>query len=188
VLVVDDNEDAANSLCTLIRLWGHDAQAAYDGRSGLERAVASRPDCIFLDLGLPGMDGYELARRLRARAEFGATRLVALSAYSDREASRRAGFDGHLVKPADPAQLEELLKMMTEVLDVANRTRHAAEQTAELAKETRGLIGEAREEIKEVKTELREVKTELREVKEELREVKEVIDKDQSEGGPAAGA
>jgi CheY-like chemotaxis protein len=171
VLIVDDNADAADSLCALLRLWGYDARAAYDGEEGLEQASALVPDCLFLDLGLPGIDGYELARRLRQHPVLRKANLVALSAYSDVERSRAAGFDHHLVKPADPQEVEALLKMLTQVLKLA-------EQSAALALETRDLIGEAREEMKELKGELREVKGELREVKEELREVKEVAAKD----------
>jgi CheY-like chemotaxis protein len=172
VLVVDDNADAADSLCALLRLWGYEARAAYDGTAGLELASALVPDCLFLDIGLPGIDGYELARRLRQHPVLSKAKLVALSAYADVERSRAAGFDHHLVKPADPQEVEALLKMMAQVLRLA-------EQSAALALEARDLIGEARDEVKELKGELREVKSELREVKSELREVKEVLGKDE---------
>jgi CheY-like chemotaxis protein len=182
VLVVDDNADAADSLCTLLRLWGYDAHVAYDGTTGLEAASALLPDCLFLDIGLPGVDGYDLAQRLRAHPALSRAKLVALSAYSDRERSRAAGFDHHLVKPADPREVEGLLKMLTEVLKVASETQKIAEQSALMARETKHLIGEAREDMKELKGELREVKDELREVKGELREVKDIIGKERPEG------
>jgi CheY-like chemotaxis protein len=166
VLVVDDNADAADSLCTLLRLWGYEAHVAYNGTTGLEVASAVLPDCMFLDIGLPGIDGYDLARRLRAHPALNRAKLVALSAYSDRERSRAAGFDQHLVKPADPREVEALLKMMAEVLKVATETQKLAEQSVRMAQETKNLLGEAREEMKELKGELREVKGELREVKE----------------------
>jgi CheY-like chemotaxis protein len=175
VLVVDDNRDAADSLCALLRVWGYDSHAAYDGVSGLEVASALVPDCLFLDIGLPGLDGYALARRLRMQPALKGAKLVALSAYSDRERSRAAGFDYHFVKPADPEELEALLKMLTEVLKVASQTQKLAEETAVTARETKQLIGE-------VRAEMRELKGELREVKEELREVKEAIGQDRPEG------
>jgi CheY-like chemotaxis protein len=182
VLVVDDNTDAADSLCTLLRLWGYDAHVAYDGPTGLEAASALLPDCLFLDIGLPGIDGYDLAQRLRAHPVLKRARLVALSAYGDRQRSRAAGFDHHMVKPADPREVEALLKMLTEVLKLASETQKLAEQNARTAQETKHLIGEAREEMKELKGELREVKGELREVKDELREVKDIIGKEGPEG------
>jgi CheY-like chemotaxis protein len=181
VLVVDDNRDAADSLCALLRVWGYDSRAAYDGVTGLEAASALVPDCLFLDIGLPGLDGYALARRLRAHPAHKGAKLVALSAYSDRERSRAAGFDYHFVKPADPQELDALLKMLTEVLKAASQTQKLAEETAVTARETKVLIGEARAEMRELKGEMRELKGELREVKEELREVKEAIGQDRPE-------
>ncbi len=171
VLVVDDNVDAADSLCTLLRLWGYDARAAYDGPAGLEVASALLPDCLVLDIGLPGLDGYELAQRLRAHPRLSRAKLVALSAYSDGERARAAGFDYQLVKPADPEELEALLQMLAEV-------HKLTEQSAETARQTKHLIVEARAEMRELKGELREVKGELREVREELREVKHAICKE----------
>ena len=182
VLVVDDNQDAADSLCTLLRLWGYDAHVAYDGAAGLEAASALLPDCLFLDIGLPGIDGYDLAQRLRGHPALDRAKLVALSAYSDRERSRAAGFDYHMTKPADPREVEALLKMLTEVLKVASETQKIAEQSARAAQETKHLIGEARQEMKELKGELREVKGELREVEDELREVKDIIGKERPPG------
>ena len=101
VLVVDDNEDAADSVAEILRLQGHEAVAAYHGDTALQLAAEFDADLILLDLGLPGIDGFELARRLRGivRAE---TRLIALTGYgsdADRRRSREAGFDDHLVKP-----------------------------------------------------------------------------------------
>ena len=112
ILVVDDNEDGAETLATLLGLYGHEVRIAHDGAAALAAADAYRPDVILLDIGLPGMDGYEVARRLRDRNEFRATRLIALTGWgqdTDRERSRSAGFDLHLVKPVDPGKLRELL-------------------------------------------------------------------------------
>jgi PAS domain S-box-containing protein len=111
VLVVDDNADAADTLAELVRLLGHDVQVAYDGPSALQAARASRPDVVLCDLGLPGMDGYDVARALRAGG--GAPlRLVAVSGYAQPDDVRRAadaGFDAHVAKPPDPAEIERLL-------------------------------------------------------------------------------
>lgn len=112
VLVVDDNVDSAESLAMLLTLWGHDVRTAYEGASALVIAGDRWPDLILLDLGLPGMDGYEVARRLSD--EHGATRprLVAISGYGqpeDKLRSSAAGFDQHLVKPVN---CEDLLAIL----------------------------------------------------------------------------
>ena len=104
ILVVDDNVDAAKSLARLLtRLYGQEVRVAHDGPAALAAAGEFRPEVVLLDIGLPGMDGYEVARRLRERPEFEETLLVALTGWgqeADRERSRAAGFDHHLVKPA----------------------------------------------------------------------------------------
>jgi PAS domain S-box-containing protein len=112
VLVVDDNLDAAETLAELLALSGHDVRTAHDGPAALEAAGRFRPEVVLLDIGLPGMDGCEVARRLRGQE--GATRalLAALTGYGqeeDRLRSREAGFDTHLVKPVDPKALFALI-------------------------------------------------------------------------------
>jgi CheY-like chemotaxis protein/two-component sensor histidine kinase len=112
VIVVDDNVDAAETLAWLLRAAGHQVVTAYDGRSAVDAAPVFRPEVVLLDIGLPGMDGYEVARRIRALAAHRGTPIVALSGYglaSDREQSRAAGFDVHLVKPVDLGQLMGLI-------------------------------------------------------------------------------
>jgi two-component system CheB/CheR fusion protein len=112
VLVVDDNRDAAESLSALLRVRGHEVCMAADGAAALEMATTMQPDVIFLDIGLPGMDGYELARRLREVPGLEGTLLIAVTGYGhddDRRRSKEAGFDHHFVKPVDPAQLCSLL-------------------------------------------------------------------------------
>lgn len=112
VLVVDDNRDGAESLALLLRLLGYDVTVAFDGRSGLSAARARRPDVAVLDIGLPGMNGFDLARELRTDAAFGRTRLIAASGYgqeADRQKCLAAGFDHHLTKPVDLADLRPLL-------------------------------------------------------------------------------
>jgi two-component system CheB/CheR fusion protein len=111
-MVVDDNKDAAESMSMLLELWGHDVICAYDGHTALEAAAKYHPEAVFLDIGLPGMDGYEIAERLRELPESGRTILVAITGYGqdeDRRRSREAGFDHHLVKPVAPETLHRLL-------------------------------------------------------------------------------
>lgn len=113
ILIVDDNVDSAVSLALLLRLKLHDVRVAHDGRAALQEARSYRPEIIFLDIGLPGMDGYEVARGLRQGNGEERMVLVAMTGYGqdeDRRRSQEAGFDGHLVKPVDLTVLEELLK------------------------------------------------------------------------------
>jgi CheY-like chemotaxis protein len=112
VLVVDDSPDAADSLALLLRLEGQEVGVAYDGPSALAQATAGPPDIAFLDLGMPQMDGYELARRFRADPALQGVVLVALTGWGQPEDRRRtaeAGFDHHLVKPVEPDLLHGLL-------------------------------------------------------------------------------
>src|SRR6201990_2315377 len=85
ILVIDDNKDAAESMSMLFELWGHDVVCAYDGRTALETAAKYRPHAVFLDIGLPGMDGYEIAERLRELPESTRTVLVAITGYVQDE-------------------------------------------------------------------------------------------------------
>jgi two-component system CheB/CheR fusion protein len=112
VLVVDDCPDTRWSLAALLRIWGHDTRVAGDGPSALQVAATYHPEVILLDVGLPGMDGYEVARRFRRMAGGGRPLIVTLSGYgqeSDRRHSLEAGCDQHLVKPVDPDVLSRLL-------------------------------------------------------------------------------
>jgi CheY-like chemotaxis protein len=112
LLVVDDNRDAADSLALLLRLQGHQVRVAHDGPSALEAAQGERPEVIFLDLGMPGMDGYEVARRIQQTPGLEGVRLVALTGWGQQEDRRRtagAGFVRHLVKPVEPTALEAVL-------------------------------------------------------------------------------
>ncbi|MGB6603756.1 MAG: ATP-binding protein [Steroidobacteraceae bacterium] len=112
VLIVDDNVDAADSLAMLLKIDGHEAEAAYSAASALEAVERLRPEIVLLDVGLPEVDGYEIARRLRASNPVPGIRLIALTGYGrdeDRERAREAGFDDHLLKPADMDALQRLL-------------------------------------------------------------------------------
>jgi PAS domain S-box-containing protein len=112
VLVVDDNQDAADGMAMLIELMGVAVRVAYDGRSALAAAEAFRPDLVLLDLGMPVVDGYEVCRTLREQPDGDAMSIVALTGWgqeSDRRRTQDAGFDDHLTKPIEPAQVERLL-------------------------------------------------------------------------------
>lgn len=112
VLVVDDNVDGAQSLAMLLEMTGYGTRLAYDGPAAVQAAIDYRPDVVLLDIGLPGLDGYKVAQRIRHQAGLENVVLVALTGYgqdSDRQRSHDAGFDHHLVKPADFNEIEKIL-------------------------------------------------------------------------------
>jgi CheY-like chemotaxis protein/two-component sensor histidine kinase len=112
ILVVDDNVDSAESLRLLLKMMGHEVVTAYDGPKALEEAKNFRPDIVMLDIGLPGMSGYDVARKMRLLPEMQKALLVAQTGWGqeeDRRRSAEAGFDAHLVKPVDQAALQKLL-------------------------------------------------------------------------------
>jgi DNA-binding response OmpR family regulator len=114
VLVADDDLDTTNSLCQLVSWWGHEARGAHDGKAALRLALAYRPDVLLLDIAMPGMSGYDLARRLREASAFEEALLVAITGYADeghRLMGAAAGFDQYLVKPVEPAAVETLLRL-----------------------------------------------------------------------------
>jgi CheY-like chemotaxis protein len=112
VLIVDDNVDSAESLAELLALSGHAVRTAHDGPAALRAAEEHRPDAVLLDIGLPRMDGYEVARRLRQLPGGPRPTLIAMTGYGqddDRRKSHAAGFDHHLVKPVDLDDVKRLL-------------------------------------------------------------------------------
>jgi CheY-like chemotaxis protein len=112
VLIVEDQADGAESLAILLRLDGYDVEIARDGPIALEKAQAYRPDVVLLDLGLPRMSGYDVAKQMAARQPESKPFLIALTGYGrdeDRQRSADAGFDMHLVKPVDPEELHGIL-------------------------------------------------------------------------------
>jgi len=114
VLIVDDNRDAALSLASLLRVSGNDTHVAHDGETAVKAAREYRPDAVLLDLGMPGMDGYEICRALRGRPGGELVRIIALTGWgqdADRKKSEEAGFDAHLVKPAT---LEDVQRALSE--------------------------------------------------------------------------
>jgi CheY-like chemotaxis protein len=112
ILIVDDNVDAANSLAEMLQIDGHATEVAYTGREALSSSFARHPDVILLDIGLPDIDGYEVAAQLRPKLD--SVQLIALTGYGQTEDIRRAseaGFDAHLIKPVD---FDELLRIIAE--------------------------------------------------------------------------
>lgn len=112
ILIVEDHADTARSLATVVQLWGHQAQVAPNGEAALTAGAAAPPEVVLLDIGLPGMNGWDVAKRLRAMALTPRPVIIAISGYgrdTDRLQSYEAGIDNHLTKPVDPAFLQELL-------------------------------------------------------------------------------
>jgi two-component system, sensor histidine kinase len=115
VVLIEDNPDFRDALRDLLEMWGHRVEEAADGKRGLERVVASRPEIALIDLGLPGLDGYNVAKAIRAAAGGDRIRLIAVTGYgqpADRDRARDAGFDAYVVKPVDE---EELLRLLENV-------------------------------------------------------------------------
>jgi CheY-like chemotaxis protein len=148
LLVVDDNRDAADSLAMLLGLWGHEPRVAYDGQTALRAARAEPPDAVLLDLGMPGLDGYDLARDLRPAA------LIAVTGYADtahRERAEAAGFHHFFVKPVDLDALRGLLGDLCELQLLSVQARQLADETAELSRRARGLIEEGKQHVRDLR-------------------------------------
>jgi two-component system CheB/CheR fusion protein len=112
VLIADDNRDAAESLARLLEMSGHEVNVVTNGAAAIAQAASTRPDVVLLDIGMPGLDGYEVARRLRALRRSEPLRIIAVTGWgqeADRTRSREAGFDVHLVKPVDPGLLTSVI-------------------------------------------------------------------------------
>jgi CheY-like chemotaxis protein len=112
LLIVDDNRDFVSSLAALLKEFGHDVRTANDGEAAIKVAADHAPDAVLLDIGLPGMNGYEVAERLRSSSALTGVTLVAISGYGHEENRRRAqevGFDHYLVKPVDAAELINII-------------------------------------------------------------------------------
>jgi len=113
ILVVDDNRDAADSLAAILRVEGHEARAAYSGAEAVQAAEEMKPDVVLLDIQMPEMSGYDVARALRDYRRGVRALIVAVTAYgqeSDRLAARQAGFHHHITKPVDPARVLEIIE------------------------------------------------------------------------------
>ncbi|CAN5704044.1 hypothetical protein BH23CYA1_BH23CYA1_13250 [soil metagenome] len=117
ILIVDDNEDSALSLAMLFEITGDETQTAHDGLAAIEAAADSRPDVVLLDIGLPGLNGYEAARAIREQPWGQNMILIALTGWGqpeDRRKSTEAGFDAHMVKPIDH---DDLLQLLDELIE-----------------------------------------------------------------------
>lgn len=115
VLVIEDNEDTAEALQIALELEGHEVAVTHEGQDAVTKAAEKKPDLVICDLGLPGLDGFEVARALRSQPETARAYMVALSGYAlpdDRRRARDAGFDEHLAKPVD---LKALLKLLARI-------------------------------------------------------------------------
>lgn len=170
ILIVDDNRDAADSLACLLELSDYRVRVAYNGADGLLTAHSFAPDCILTDISMPGMDGYELARRVRAKPAIANTKLVALSAYNDDDYIRKvneAGFDYRMTKGCEPDKVLEVLRMIEEIKNLASKTQELAQRNVELAGQTKELIREVKEDVREVKKEVKELKQEVKELRED---------------------
>jgi CheY-like chemotaxis protein len=113
ILVVDDNVDAAETLTTFLDMIGLEARSVHDGNAAVQAALAFAPDLVLLDIGLPGMSGYDVARAMRQQPQLAGVTLVALTGWGaedDRRRAKDAGFDHHLTKPVDLSVLEEMLR------------------------------------------------------------------------------
>jgi CheY-like chemotaxis protein len=115
ILVVEDNRDSADSLRMLLELYGYEVTVAYTGPEGVRAAEEWHPNVVLCDIGLPGLDGYGVARKLRGNPATAKTRMIAVTGYGneeDRFRSQEAGFDRHMVKPVDPEALHQALSTL----------------------------------------------------------------------------
>jgi CheY-like chemotaxis protein len=113
ILIADDNQDAAEALGMLLKIAGHEAHLAHDGTTALDLAERLKPDVVVLDIGMPALNGYQVAERIRAAAWGRRMVLIAVTGWgqeSDKRKAQTAGFDHHLTKPMDPAELELLFR------------------------------------------------------------------------------
>ena len=113
IVIIEDNADSRETLRVLFQIYGHEVHEAEDGPGGVDLVLRLRPDAAFVDVGLPGFDGYELPRRIRATADTEKLCLIAVTGYglpADQEQARQAGFNFHLVKPVHPSQINTLLR------------------------------------------------------------------------------
>jgi CheY-like chemotaxis protein len=129
VLVAEDDKDAANSFGELLASWGYEVRVVYDGLAALESAQAHPPHVALIDLGLPGMDGYQVALRLRRRPELSGLKLIAVTGFPDAGSRcQEYGFDEHLMKPIDPDRLRDFMTRLFNAQDSGD-ARHETRDT-----------------------------------------------------------
>jgi CheY-like chemotaxis protein len=122
ILIADDNRDSANSMARLFRWCGNDVEIAYDGEEALQLAESRRPEVLLLDIGMPRLDGYQLAERIRGESWGRSMVLIAATGWGQEEDRRRSlesGFDAHLVKPVDPESLFALIARLITLTPVS---------------------------------------------------------------------
>jgi CheY-like chemotaxis protein len=179
ILVVDDNRDGADSMALMLRLWGYEVLAVYDGVEAVQAAKDYRPDCVLSDVGMPKMSGYTLAERFRQDESFKGITLIAITAYSDVGRAAAAGFDHHFVKPADPDKLEAILRSLLKVEQRLKRVEEVTKRQVGAVEEVKEDVKEIKEDVKEIKQGLQQdvqhLKEELQEVKEDVKEIKEQL-------------
>jgi len=173
ILVVDDDKNAADSLCFLLKVWGFDARVAYNGEEALTAAQAYSPDCLLSDIEMPGIDGYRLAESIRQNEALKGVTLVAISASPDEARARAAGFDHHFAKPADTQAIEEMLRRLRVMGTRLHQTEELVRQQGEVVSEARDVMKEVKQEVQEMHQELREVKEDVKEMRQDLKEVKD---------------
>jgi two-component system OmpR family response regulator len=176
VLVVDDNRDAADTLASLLRAWGYDVRAEYDGQAAFLAMQMFRPDCVISDIEMPGTDGYRLAEMIRGNESLRNTTVISLSGNYDPNLAAAAGFHYSLSKPAPVPILETLLR---KVLAMNERIKGAEK----LIQGQGAVVSEVRDLMKEVKGDVRELKEELQEVIEDVQEIKDEL-RDRDENAP----
>lgn len=169
VLVVDDNPDGANSLARLLRILGFEAEAAYGGQEALDAAHAHKPDCVLSDIGMPGIDGYQLAALFRQDESLKDIPLVAITAYAEPERAMTAGFDHHFVKPADPYALHDALRKILKMDERLDRTEQLVQKQGEIITKAIEVMEEVKDDVKEIKEDVKELKEDLKELKDEMR-------------------
>jgi CheY-like chemotaxis protein len=121
ILIVDDNEDAADTLEVILRVWGYNVRVAYNGEKGFEAATAAPPDCVLLDINMPTMNGYDVAEKIRKRPAMQGVKLVALTACSDEKSIRKmaqVGFNYYLSKNCTLSEIRNLLETYSEKMGV----------------------------------------------------------------------
>jgi len=186
ILVIDDNRDLADSTAILLQLSGFDVCTIYDPREAVQAAKEFCPDCILSDITMPGIDGYKLASLFREEESFKDTPLVAMTAYIQEDRAKAVGFGYHLLKPADPLTLVNLLRR---ILRMESRRLEGFEKTVqqhtEVVSEVKELMKEVKEDVKEIKEgltgEVKELKQKLDEVKEDVKEIKKGLKEDKSQ-------
>lgn len=175
LLVIDDNRDAAKVLAAMLRRWGYEVRVAHNAAEGLQAARDKKPDCILSDIGMPGMDGYDLASKLRQDESLRDIPLIAVTAFSDSERSRAAGFNEHIVKTTDPATIKDILRKLLVMDKRLERAEELVQKQGEVISEARDVMKEVRADVKEIKQGLKEVKEDVNAVQDDLKQIKKEL-------------